>query len=148
MGVAYNDQKVTGEKLEEFAGDSYYTEKWEKSVSFNIGAFFFNSVWLAYRKMYLFSLLYFILNAALLYALDGTRISGYGSIALCIIMGFVGNRLYLYFAESKVARISSMYSDPDEQKKRIDQAGGTNFGAALLVIAIHVALFIGVYGNY
>ena len=141
--------KVTAEKLKEFAAYDYYPEKWEKSVSFNAGAFFFTSIWLAYRKMYLFSLLYYLISAAVFFVLGEVGISwGIGAAVLFTIMGFAGNRIYLYFAENKIARISGMYSDPDEQRKRIVQAGGTNFGAAFLVGAVYVALFIAGYGNF
>ncbi|MCM3497659.1 DUF2628 domain-containing protein [Paenibacillus lactis] len=148
MGVAYNDQKVSAKKLSEFAAYDYYPEKWEKSVSFNAGAFFFTFVWLAYRKMYLFSFLYYLLSAVVFFVLGELGISWLYGIVLFVIMGFIGNRLYLHFAENKIARISSMYSDPDEQRKRIVQAGGTNFGAAFFVGVVYVALFIGVYGSY
>lgn len=150
MGVSYQHQSVTEEKLKDFASNDYFVESWGKSTSFNIGAFIFTLFWLAYRKMYLYTFLYVVIHSVLFYILTATVDSNIYAwivnLALCIVFGFLGNRLYLHFAESKVARIARMYADPGEQQERISQAGGTSLGA-VYVVGIYYAVIFVIYMN-
>ena len=96
------------EALEIFVGKNYeyYKRKWEiivqnkSHISWNWAAFFFVTLWVPYRKMYLYSFVYLsalIIETLFEYAvkIPHTSILSYAiNIAIWVIVGLYGNYWY------------------------------------------------------
>jgi hypothetical protein len=111
----------------EIESDTYYRNVYKRiaaghKYSFNWCAFLFNSGWLIYRKMYLYSLLYFILMTLCqiilglfsFYVTESISITyikilfiiltWFLSFAPIIALGFIGNWLYVRQIHKKIDR--------------------------------------------
>lgn len=132
------------EKLSLLTDYEYYDEVFQKKASWNWGAFFFSFVWLIYRKMYIYAAVYLIAVTAISYLTGSILVN----LAAALIMGGIGNKIYLYHAETTVGRISRLYSDPEAQRNRISQAGGTTFGGAFIASMFLTAAFVATFGNF
>ena len=98
------------EALEIFVGKNYeyYKRKWEiivqnkSHISWNWAAFFFVTLWMPYRKMYLYSFVYLsalIIETLFEYAvkIPHTSILSYAiNIAIWVIVGLYGNYWYKF----------------------------------------------------
>ena len=120
--VVNNDSLVrafVGEKYDSFVNDK-----------FNVGAFFFTLLYMLYRKMYLYALIYFVC----LSAFETIAIKFfYSTIIINILCGIFMNKVYLYFANKKVESIKQANAGKsDEELKAICiKKGGTSIGAAI-----------------
>lgn len=112
---------MNAETVKKFAGDDdYYAEVMTKDFSWNWGAFFLGAFWLAYRKMYLFTLLYIVIIAAIYSIVPSGYVTGIAvTIITAIILGAFGNKLYLTHAENKIKR---------------GKLGGTNVFAPIILM--------------
>lgn len=144
---------VTEEKLSLFSSNTYYDEVWKAKKSWNWGAFLGGPFWLAYRKMYLYAVLFTIIDILLIsfsnvFIDPSGKVSGWLQLVLYVIVGILSNNLYLHHAEQKITKISTMYGDTERQNIRLSQAGGTSiygmYGIGLL-FAVYIVI---AYGNY
>lgn len=104
--------EVNEEELNLFAGDkdNYYLKKWKNMeesgeiIDWNWGAFFFLTIWMGYRKMYLYAavligLLVYI-DVVLIASLHPLTQLGV-DIFIGILLGIFGNRLYYKHSKKK-----------------------------------------------
>lgn len=107
----------------------YYNKKFTTQVSWNWVSAFFGAYWYAYRKMYLFQFLYYLIAM-----IPGAR------LFLFILSGLFGNYLYkgrVY----KYARIAKSL-DGEEKQEYILKKRGISGVALLVMMGINLALFI------
>lgn len=110
--------EVKEEELNLFAGDkdNYYLKKWKnmeesgKIIDWNWGAFLFQTLWMGYRKMYLYAAVFI----GLLVYIDVVLIASLHlpfqlgvDIFIGILFGIFGNRLYHKHAKKKISVIKS-----------------------------------------
>lgn len=120
--VVNNDSLVrafVGEKYDSFVNDK-----------FNVGAFFFTLLYMLYRKMYVYALIYFVC----LSAFESIAVKFfYSTIILNILCGLFMNKVYLYFANKKVESIKQANAGKSEEELKAIciKKGGTSVGAAI-----------------
>ena len=120
--VVNNDSLVrafVGEKYDSFVNDK-----------FNVGAFFFTLLYMLYRKMYLYALIYFVC----LSALEAIAVKFfYSTIIINILCGLFMNKVYLYFSNKKVESIKQANAGKSEEELKAIciKKGGTSIGAAI-----------------
>lgn len=137
----YNSNRISEEEIRAFIGESntnYYMEKWslinktDKSVSWNWAAFFLGSLWLLYRKMYVWGALMIVVS--IVASLNGVP---FAWLLLAILTGMFGNKLYLEETRKKIIEIKNTTSDLNGQYEMIRFKGGTN-----LVLPIIIAIVL------
>ena len=149
--------------LRAFIGNNY-----EKITTrpFNIAAFFFNSLYMCYRKMFGYGILTFLVFLVIYNVGNAIApaLSFILSVGLWIVIGLYANKLYLSYAKKKIAIIKATYPQKsNEELKSICAAkGGTSvgkiflgllaqFGIALVVLFIMALIgidsFIGDFFN-
>lgn len=137
-----------------FVGEEKYQHYYQKAFAklsptkyiagFNLGAFVFGVIWLFYRKMYRYGALVVALLIALTILENIFQFEAKGvGIGVSVSLGLVGNSLYKKFAEHKIATLCRQSSTAN-CNEAIEQAGGTNLGIALVLLAfVFVSVFIG-----
>ena len=150
-------------ELRTFVGprNHYYLKRWApalwgsgKMSGFNIGAFFFAGIWLAYRKMYgaatvllVIILVESILEEWLFIRLGFNEVpSGITSlvgISVMVILGALGDRWYLSHTRKVVAKVrAEVGEDSHRLLSTLSRRGGTSIGAALaFVVLSFISLF-------
>ena len=136
------DNDVDIEELaKEFVGNKY--EIFKNSL-FNVPAFFFTSLYMFYRKMYLYAFLTFILFFVVI-----NYFKGFIAIVIFhLVIGFIINKLYLSFARRKVAKIKA--NNPRKTipylKVMCSSSGGVSIGGLVVGIVLEfiVALIISI----
>ncbi len=127
------------ELLKAFVGKNY--DKITKN-SFNFAAFFGNSLYLFYRKMFLYGLLLFFINLFIINVVDGYFVATLYYLAVGICM----NKFYLSFAMKKINKIKfvNQGKDMNELKRICASKGGTSIGLTILgaVLQIVIGLII------
>lgn len=110
----------------------------EDRTRFNIFALVFGLFWFLYRKMYRESLIILLIIVAITYLeeimLSNNWISRESqfdislsiNLAVSIVLGLVGNRLYLNHCSRKVADIQEAALSEAEKIKALEARGGTN----------------------
>ncbi len=132
-----NDEEL----LKAFIGNNY-----EKITTkeFNFAGFFFTTLYMFYRKMFLYTILLFIVNLVVLNVINNYFIT----LLFNIIVGFFVNKIYLYYAKNKIAKIKLANQDKsvEELKNICAKKGGTSFGKSFLgfLIEIGIALVIAI----
>lgn len=147
---------VTESHVQTFVGENYefYRAKWQKSadnnnnpMSWNTAAFFLGVVWLVYRKMYNYALIFVGLIALDMliewfYPLPDSM-SNVVNILIALGFGFYGNALYQMHVNRKTSDIVSM-SPPEQIEAELKAQGGVNAAGAwsvgLFLLAIVVLL--------
>lgn len=135
----------------------YYISHWNKlkegsHLSFNLAACFFGAFWMLYRKMYVECILMFLVIFAQGYLEDFLvkTFNLYHSqvlwsmgldVFVAIIIGLIGNGLYLKKAERTIRQIKYSSIEPSNQEMGIQNAGGTS----PLFLGIAVVTFLAYY---
>ncbi|WP_061231061.1 DUF2628 domain-containing protein [Leptospira weilii] len=134
----------------EFLGrnSGYYLKKWDTITirkktsgyrlyySLNWAAILLGPVWYAYRKMYLYSILYsvilFVTEFCLNYFFKKDLLSN-SMVGVGIVFGLMGNSIYLDFMVKKIDKIRS-HSEINETTltEKLRKQGGTNIVAAII----------------
>lgn len=136
----YNSNRVSEEELRIFIGENntnYYIEKWSlinktnKSVSWNWASFFLGSLWLLYRKMYVWGVLMMVVSMAA--TLSGVPFSW---LILGILTGMFGNKLYLEETRKRIIEIKSITGDLNRQYEMMRSKGGTNLTLPIIIAVI------------
>ena len=141
------------ENLKLFVGKNYdyFLKKWEivekkkSKQSWNWAAFLLGFMWMAYRKMYLYSWIFigaFVVEVLCEYAFNiPDNISKGIGFGINATFGWQGNYWYKLHAEKKVNEITAMYS-PDQARIELAKQGGTSIGAAIGFVVALVAMII------
>ena len=134
------------EALRIFVGGKYdyYKHKWEaverrrSRQTWNWGAFWVGFVWMAYRKMYLYSCIYIgAVLLAIVWIPD--NIFRLFSIATTILVATQSNALYKFYATKKALKITST-NNPEQARLELARQGGTNIGAALVALIAYILI--------
>lgn len=140
--------------------NSYYLEQLDhyqngRKYRFNYTALLFGIFWFLYRKMYLeFFIIFIILQIeayvenAILVNLIGTEqtklVKLLVTISFLIILGIIGNNLYLRKANRIVQKAEESFNDYEEQKRFLQRKGGTSYVyVTVLIILLILALVLG-----
>ena len=138
------------ERMRAFVGPNadYYLRKWGdmdrggSKASWNWAAFLLNVYWLAYRKMWLQTAIFFVVLVALvaLIVMSGVPIlfSQVLLLGLAVGLGIGGNALYRMHVEKALA--DPAFADPETLRRR----GGGSMGAAWGLAAVWFLLVGGV----
>lgn len=126
---------------------SYYQKQFEKITpkkqyaGFNLAAFFLGVIWLFYRKMYSygFMAIALILVIGVVETLLGIEGSG-STIGLSVAFGMFGNTLYKYYVDKQIAKIRQLGNG--DFSTELENRGGTNFVAGLILLLIALGLIV------
>ena len=127
--------------LRAFIGNNY--EKITKK-SFNFAGFFFNSLYLCYRKMFGYGILTWLVYLIVYNVVNAfvPVLSFILAIGLSLAVGFFVNKVYLSYAKKKIAIIKA--SNPqksNEELKAICAAkGGTSTGKIFLGLLVQIIM--------
>ena len=122
--------------LESFVGENYSKIRYNK---FNIGALFAAPLYFFYRKMIIYGILFLILQMAISSIINNE----YSSIFLFAIAAVTVNKIYINFAEKKIAKIKEKNKDKtlNELKVICAKKGGTSI--PLIFLGIFIVFIIG-----
>ena len=139
----------------------YYARRFDRfksgggSISWNWPAFFISSIWLLYRKMWLYAFLYWIVlpfaitfvsimvTAAVDPAAGGLAYYGLYILIAFILLPMFANRLYYGHARSKAEKVAAMTSSEQQQSAELARIGGTS-NVVLVVVPIFLVAMIGI----
>lgn len=132
--------------------EEYYIPKFKeiqeiyKSTSWNWAAFFFNSWWFLYRKMYVIG--FGLIVADILIGLLMPTVSLIASIAIAVISGLYGNITYLKHIQKQLNSFTNM--GEDIKQRLILNKGGVNIAIPIIlaIITIVFLLLIGALGTF
>lgn len=117
-------------------------EKYNKFISstFNVPAMFFTFLYYFYRKMFLYGILFFIANFLIINLIKVPLLS----LGISVLAGFFTNKIYLFYAKNKVAKIKKDNSNVTfgELKMLYSKKGGTSIGLLLLGIFIEILVVV------
>jgi hypothetical protein len=153
---------LTRAEVDTFAGRKgrYYWHFWSRArpgrrfAGFNWAAAIFNLTWLLYRRMY--SEFAVALGAAVTLGVGelflepligkdaGRTVSRIDSLALGLVVGFLGNWLYLRRARAAVAR-ARLLATPAEQHAFLASRGGTSWLAVLISLVVSALVAFAAY---
>lgn len=130
---SYNDEDL----LKAFIGNNY--EKITRSP-FNLAGFFFTSLYMFYRKMFLYGLLAFLINLVILCLANNYLVT----YAFNVVVGLFINKVYLSYAKKKIATIKSKNNlkSVDELKNICSSKGGTSVPRIFLGIAVEIVMAV------
>lgn len=118
------------ELLMEFIGKNYNKLTKRK---FNFAGFFFGSLYMFYRKMALFGIIYMIINLLVNKFINNFLIL----LAINLVVGFFVNKLYLSYANKKIEKIKLQnQNNPTAIKNECRNKGGTSVAYIFLAILI------------
>ena len=108
--------------------------------SFNFAGFFFSSLYMFYRKMFGYGLLFFIGQTLILNLINIPVLS----LGINILTGFLVNKLYVSFANKKidVIKAQNIGKSMDELKYICAKKGGTSFGKVILGFLAEIGIAI------
>lgn len=132
--------------------EEYYIPKFKeiqelyKSTSWNWAAFFFNSWWFLYRKMYAIG--FGLIIADLVIGVLIPSLSLITSIAIAVISGLYGNIAYLKYIQNQLISFTKM--DDDIKQRLILNKGGVNIVIPIILVIITIVflLLIGALGTF
>ncbi|WP_434798410.1 DUF2628 domain-containing protein [Terrisporobacter vanillatitrophus] len=132
--------------------EEYYIPKFKeiqelyKSTSWNWAAFFFNSWWFLYRKMYAIG--FGLIIADLVIGVLIPSLSLITSIAIAVISGLYGNIAYLKHIQNQLISFTKM--DDDIKQRLILDKGGVNIAIPIILVIITIGflLLIGALGTF
>ena len=116
------------ELLKAFIGNNY-----EKITTrpFNFAGFFFGTFYMFYRKMFLYSILLFIVTTIILsFCIKNVLIAFIISILFRIVVGLLINKVYLFYAKKKIniIKVENPQKSIEELKNICSSKGGTSVG--------------------
>ncbi len=144
--ISINDEEL----LKDFIGNNY-----EKITTkqFNFAGFFFTTFYMFYRKMFLYAIILFLVNLFVLNVINNYTVT----ILFNVAVGFLVNKIYLYYAKKKIDKIKSQNSQKDinELKVICSNKGGTSVGKIFLgffaeigiTLVIIIVMLIAGFGN-
>jgi len=110
-------------------------EETEKYSRWNWAACLLSPAWFFYRRMYLYGLLsLLVLIASTFLEKISEPLAFMIQIVSLPLFGLLGSYFYYTHAKDKIRTIKNTIHDPELQKKKIAEAGGTSWSAALLTV--------------
>ncbi|SHI58415.1 Protein of unknown function [Clostridium cavendishii DSM 21758] len=107
-------------------------------ITWNWGAFLFGPIWLINRKIYLPSILIFLLEITF-----DICVFTYTSLLIRIVFGLYGNYIYYQHVNKKMAEVKNMDVHASKEHNKLSQVGGTNkIMATLFLIIFIMVIFI------
>ena len=142
-----SDNNFDSELIKAFIGKNHH----KFSKKFNIAAFFFNTSYLIYRKMYLLGIIGIIAFNVLFYFLPSTNSNqtlttlGIMLIVLLsfnIIIGFTTNKIYLSFVKKKVFKIKKKMPNASNYEliATVAKKGGTSLSGAYTILSLQLLI--------
>lgn len=134
-----------------------YLRKWAGDSGFNWPAFFFSGLWIAYRKMYRVTAIFFgaVLVISIAEEVLFVHILGEPeappaldhavNLVLALVCGFSGNRWYLSHARRVIAEVRALGLPDDASIDMISRRGGTNLLAAIGILLLFMAVVFAVF---
>ncbi|REC45297.1 DUF2628 domain-containing protein [Chryseobacterium pennipullorum] len=132
--------------------NSYYLEQLKyyeqgKKFRFSYSALIFGILWFLYRKMYLeFFIIFFVyyletifenLVLTKLIGIEQTKFVNFSvTIVLLILLGIIGNNLYIKKAKRTLRNAEQKYSEIEKQKEYIIKKGGTSYIYVTILLAL------------
>ena len=112
--------------------------------SFNFSGFFFTTLYMFYRKMFLYGLIAFLLNFLLFNLIDNFIIKLLFMLIFNLLVGFFVNKIYMLFVERKIdkIKINNFRSSPEEINYICAKKGGTSIGKIFLGLFIEIIISI------
>ena len=129
QNINYTSQTTTNNEdlLKAFIGKNY-----EKITTrpFNFAGFFFTTFYMFYRKMFLYSIILFLINLAIINFTNQFIIT----ILFNIVVGFLVNKIYLHYAKNSIDKIVSknLTKTNDELINICANKGGTSVGSIFI----------------
>jgi hypothetical protein len=124
----------------------YYLQKWRlmasttSKISWNWSAFSFNILWLAYRKMYFYTLFLFMISIVFSIV---PLLNFLPFLAFWIGFGMFGNYLYAMYTYKKLKGLELMAKDKNQLKSLAIQKGGTSTVVVIiLALILSILLFL------
>ncbi|MGV3487102.1 MAG: DUF2628 domain-containing protein [Tuberibacillus sp.] len=143
-------------KIKEYIGTNadYYIKKWNRTptpgraVSWNWAAFFLTGYWLSYRKMYLYTLIWFLITygCSLPIFFIGFDHLGWSILFDCIAfgisfaLGMFGNAIYYQHAQKKLQKWEQ--DTTLQSKTTLSKMGGTGWLGTVLLIIAHLLIVV------
>jgi len=136
----------------------YYLPKWNSldptlrriaPRTFNWAACFLTVFWMAYRKMYLYVILWvaflfvFYSILELVFTLPPSATNGANIFIMCCF-GRYGSSLYRKHVERKIGQIKATMT-PEYWMQAFRDKGGTSFWAPIPLIILHLLILYGMY---
>lgn len=132
-----NFSKEDMELLKSFIGNNC-----EKIITkpFNFAGFFFNSFYMFYRKMFIYGIITYLIMLALMVFVKSVVVN----LVICVIFGFVVNKIYISFAVNKIEKIKKENPNKDlnELKSICASKGGVSVGNIFLGFLTNFAIGI------
>ena len=157
------DETIGGVKIEYF--ENYFGKRKDyfipklialengKKYSFNYGAFFFGIFWVLYRRLYVHSLIIFLIvmieSMIEMWLLDYYRYDRDLEISMRVIwlliygivLGYLGNYFYLKSSKKKIEQISLSQEEESFKMRKLKKLGSGNWILVLSFLLI-VILFV------
>jgi hypothetical protein len=143
------------------AKSDYYLRKWAPRLQdpagetgMNWAAFFLTALWLAYRKMYKATFLFYAAVVGLWLAQVGVFMFALGlpqvppivslvvNLMICLVCGAFGNGWYLNHANRIIASIRRQGIEGESLRLALAQRGGTSLAAALGLMFAPLIVFL------
>lgn len=135
------DSKVIDEEelLREFVGKNYEKITTRK---FNFAGFFFTTLYMFYRKMFLYGIVLFLVNLVVLNVINNFIVT----VLFNVIVGLFVNKVYLYYAKKKIAKIKMKYPQlsSEDLKGLCYLKGGRSIGRIFLGLLVELGIALGV----
>lgn len=121
---------------------------------FNIYAFLFGLLWIAYRKMYIVAIAYLLLTLMINKFIrnQGVESDAYSfalSFGLATVLGLFGNNIYIWNATKNIERVKKVYTNDKDIETYLSKTGGTSYFAILaisLLFMLFLSILISVFG--
>ncbi len=125
------------ELLRCFVGNNY--DKITKRP-FNFAGFFLGTLYMFYRKMFLYALILFTGSLIISSVINNYFIS----LLFNVLVGLLVNKVYLYYAKQKIAKIkaNNVGKSPEEIKSICASKGGTSIGKSFLGFLAEIGIVI------
>lgn len=137
-----NQQPVANNINDEDLVKAFIGNNYDKITTrtFNFAGFFFTTFYMFYRKMFLYGILFFLVNLVVLNVINSFIIN----LLFCVAVGFLVNKVYLYYVKKKIEKIKFQNSGKDinEIKGICISKGGTSIGQIFLGLLTEIGITI------
>jgi len=103
-------------------------------IGWSWSAFFFQALWLVYRRRFAWAVIIMLLPGAVDYLMP--VVSGFLSLPAVIAIGVFGKSVYLRHALRRVDQIVAATTDERERLRQIDLAGGVDGNAVVVFLGL------------
>ena len=130
-----NDEEL----LKSFIGKNYDKITTKK---FSFSGFFFSFGYMFYRKMFLYGIVFALIETALVSFIADTTVASISVLIISILCGLIVNKLYIGFATSKIRKFKSINVNQEQLNTLCAIKGGTSVGKVVLGILVEIIFAI------